>query len=166
MNNSRKVIEAVSNLPHGANGEAAAAAVRDLGPEYNGVKAVDSGIVSVLTAHERPGEQDSSSSSSSPSLSPLDQEERAHEDLLFGLEVCTAKHSWAFSIVWFRKGRGVRGPGDRGRGGRGGCQRRRGAFCFDDSRRELGGFWTGREVDCSIETSNLFRGRGCVEFTV
>lgn len=78
----------MSNVPHGSGGGAAAAAVRALGPQYKGVTAVDSGLVSVLTQHERPSE-DSYESSSRRAGGVGEEAERVHEELLFGMEVHT-----------------------------------------------------------------------------
>lgn len=77
------MIETVSNLPHGANGESAAAAVRALAPKYKAVTAVDSGLVSPLTQQERPSGDEPEALSRSSSTG----EEEAHEQLLFGFEV-------------------------------------------------------------------------------
>lgn len=78
-----QVVDAVSRLPMGSSKQSAVAAVRALGSKYAGVTAVESGLVDVLTQHERSpvagsGEEDDG----------RQEEEMAHEGLLFGTEVC------------------------------------------------------------------------------
>lgn len=77
----------MSSLPEGSGPKQAAAAVRALGEPYESVKAVDSGLVSVLTQHERPNEEGDRVTSNSGVQGRDDDEERAYEGLLLGVEV-------------------------------------------------------------------------------
>lgn len=81
-----QVVHAVSHLPAGSNDaqSAAAAAVRALDPRYAGVTAVDSGIVDVLTRHEKPAGAEEEGTETGKDRR---EEEMAHEQLLFGMEV-------------------------------------------------------------------------------
>lgn len=81
---SVQVVRAVSHLPAGSNAQSAAAAVRALGPRYAGVTAVDSGIVDVLTKHEKPAGAEEEEEDAAKNRR---EEEMAHEQLLFGMEV-------------------------------------------------------------------------------
>lgn len=78
-----QVVRAVSNLPAGSSAQSAAAAVRALDPRrYAGVTAVDSGTVDVLTRLEKPAGEAGGGVGTYRR-----EEETAHEQLLFGMEV-------------------------------------------------------------------------------
>lgn len=78
-----QVVHAVSHLPAGASAQSAAAAVRALDPRYAGVTAVDSGKVDVLTRLEKPADLEGDGKGKNDRR----EEEIAHEQLLFGMEV-------------------------------------------------------------------------------
>lgn len=84
-----QVVHAVSHLPAGSNAKSAAAAVRALDPRYTGVTAVDSGMVDVLTRLETPGdaEEEERVGGGKDNGNDRREEEIAHEQLLFGMEV-------------------------------------------------------------------------------
>lgn len=88
-----QVVHAVSHMPAGASAQSAAAAVRALDPRYAAVTAVDSGKVDVLTRLEKPADLEGDGKGNDRR-----EEEIAHEQLLFGMEVQ-------------RRGRWLRGSG-------------------------------------------------------
>lgn len=105
-----QVVHAVSHLPAGSSAQSATAAVRALGPRYAGVAAVDSGIVDVLTRLEKPGGAEEAEEEGT-GTDRRREEELAHEQLLFGMEVRQGKEGGGGELTVVSGGAPVSGGG-------------------------------------------------------
>ena len=105
------MIHAISHLPSDAAAPRAAEAVRALGPRYAGVTTVESGLLDVLTLHEKPS-PDTDEGGGGPkeggggSGRGREEEMMAHEQLLLGGEVRWGGVRWSGAYTVALTGRG------------------------------------------------------------